>query len=44
MMQKGFTDENITYVILASLSQMPGSVHVGMFMKCVDILGTDKQR
>ena len=33
--QKGFTDVNCYYMVLASMNQMPGSAHVGMFIKCI---------
>jgi hypothetical protein len=38
------TDTNMIYLLLGNMHQVPGSIHYGMFMKCIDILGTDKQR
>ena len=32
------------YYLLSGMHQIPGSVHAGMFIKCIDILGTDQQR
>lgn len=39
----GFTDVNCYYLVLACMNQMPGSVHSGMFIKCLEIMGTDEQ-
>lgn len=44
MAEKGLTDINSIYMLLASTNQMPGGVHVAMFMKCIELLGTDKQQ
>ena len=26
------------------MNQAPGTVHMGMFMKCIEIMGTDEQK
>ena len=35
MAPKGLTDINTIYLLLSSSNQMPGGVHIGMFMKCI---------
>lgn len=42
--EKGLDDINTTYILLASMNQMPGTVHLAMFMRCIEILGTDRQQ
>lgn len=37
-------DINCVYLVLNSMNQNPGSVHVGMFIKCIEIMGTDQQQ
>jgi len=35
------SDANCVYMVLNSMNQAPGSVHSGMFIKCIEIMGTD---
>ncbi len=36
-------DANLVYLVLNAMNQAPGSVHAGMFVKCIEIMGTDNQ-
>jgi hypothetical protein len=38
------SDANCIYLVLNSMNQAPGSVHAGMFTKCIEIMGTDEQQ
>lgn len=40
----GLTDENFIYLCLCAMNQMPGGVHIGMFMKCIEIMGSQEQQ
>jgi hypothetical protein len=37
------SDVKCTYLVLNAMNQNPGSVHAGMFIKCIEIMGTDGQ-
>lgn len=34
-------DTEIFYLILATNQQLPGTVHLLMFLKCIELLGTE---
>ncbi len=31
------------YLLIAAMNQMPGSIHISMFVKCIEIMGTNEQ-
>lgn len=37
-------DVEMVYTLLNCHSQMPGSVHIGMFLKCIEIMGSEEQK
>lgn len=37
-------DANCIYLVLNGMHQSPGTVHTGMFIKCIEIMGTDNQQ
>lgn len=41
--KNGLDDENFIYLVLVCMNQMPGGVHIGMFMKCIEIMGSEEQ-
>lgn len=37
-------NEHANYILLNCINQAPGTVHMGMFMRCIEIMGTDEQK
>lgn len=36
-------DDHVLYVLMSSNHQMPGSVSMLMFLRCIDLMGTEEQ-
>lgn len=44
LVKGNLNDINCIYIVLNGMNQAPGSVHAGMFVKCIEIMGTDEQQ
>ena len=39
--QRYSSDINLYYLALCYMNQLPGAAHVAMFIKCIEIMGTE---
>jgi hypothetical protein len=39
-----FNDINMIYNSIALMNQLPGQPHIGMFMRCIDFMGSEDQK
>ena len=39
--QRYSSDINLYYLVLCYMNQLPGTAHVAMFIKCIEIMGTE---
>jgi acyl-CoA oxidase len=39
-----YKDASIVDAVYQSMQQMPGSIHLSMFLKCIEIMGSEEQK